>query len=310
MSRSPAGILAVILLCLGSIAGAQVTNTAMTVADAFLATGSTNYQGGADLTGLNFGGAGTLAIAPASSAKGEFQSVIKFDLAAGVALFNAAYGSNNWSVSSISLELASNYGEAGVQPNNPIFNSISGGQFVIEWLADDNWVEGTGTPSNITTDGVTYNSLPVLLAAAREALCTNLYTPPGNNGHVIWPLPLTTNLLAHIAAGGAVTFRFYAAESQVGYLFNSYSYGRGNEPLIHVVATPLLRILSGTSTRDGFLLIGAGAPNTGYQLQASSGMPAAHWEVLGVGVADSAGTLRFSDSGAATNALRFYRLAK
>jgi hypothetical protein len=310
MSRSPVTIFVLTLLCLGPIAKAQVTNTAMTTADAFLLTGSTNYEGGADLTGLNFGAAGTLAIAPACSAKGEFQSVIKFDLAAGVALFNATYGSNNWSVTGISLELTSNYGVAGVQPNNPIFNSISGGQFVIEWLADDNWAEGTGDPSNPTTDGVTYNSLPVLLAAAREALCTNLYTPPGNNFHVTWPLPLTANLLADIVAGGEVTFRFYAADSRVGYLFNSHDYGRGNEPLIHVVAAPLLKILSGALARDVFLLIGAGSPNTAYQVQASSVMPAAHWEVLGVAEADSAGTLQFNDSGAATNALRFYRLAK
>ena len=217
-------LLVAVLLCLGHAAGAQVTNTAMSTDDAFLLTGSPNYQDGADLTGLNFGGAGTLAVAPASSAKGEFQSVIKFDLAAGVALFNSTYGSNNWSITGVELELTSNYGVAGLQPNNPIFNSISRGQFVIEWLADDDWVEGTGTPSAPTTDGVTHNSLPMLLAATREALCTNSYTPPGNNVPVSWPLPLTTNLLADLAAGGKVTFRFYAANSQVGYLFNSHNY--------------------------------------------------------------------------------------
>jgi hypothetical protein len=307
---SPRTFLAALLLCLGHAAGAQVTNTATAIADAFLATGSTNYQNGADLTGLNFGGAGTLAIAPASSAKGEFQSVIKFDLADGVALFNATFGTNNWSIAGISLELTSNYGVAGVQPNNAIFNSISGGQFVIEWLADNNWGEGTGTPSNTTTDGVTYNSLPVLLCAAREALCTNLYSPPGNNVPVTWPLPFTTNLLAGVLAGGEVTFRFYAADNQVGYLFNSHDYGRGNEPLIHVVATPRLRIVSGTLTANGFLLVGAGSPNTPYQVQASSRMPAVHWEVLGMAVADNAGTVQFPDPGAATNALRFYRLAQ
>jgi hypothetical protein len=39
-------------------------------------------------------------------------------------------------------------------------------------------------------------------------------------------------------------------------------------------------------------------------------MPAAQWDLLGTAVADSTGTLQFNDSGAATNALRFYRLAK
>jgi hypothetical protein len=88
-------IFVAVSLCLGHLAGAQVTNSSMTTADAFLCTGSPNYQGGADLTGLNFGAAGTLAIASASSPAGEFQSVIRFNLAAGVAVFNAAYGTNN-----------------------------------------------------------------------------------------------------------------------------------------------------------------------------------------------------------------------
>lgn len=310
MSRRRAIAIAAALLCFGSIARAQVTNTAMSTDDAFLATGSPNYQNGADLTGLNFGGAGTLAVAPASSAKGEFQSVIKFDLAAGVALFNATYGSNNWSVTGVSLELTSNYGVAGVQPNNPIFNNISAGQFVIEWLANDNWVEGTGTPSNPTTDGATYDSLPTLLAGARETLGTNTYTPPGNNVSIVWPLPLTANLVSDVAAGGQVTFRFYAADNQVGYLFNSHNYGRGNEPLIHVAAAPRLRILSSVCTTNGFRLVGAGSPNTACQIQASATMPAAQWDSLGTAVSDSSGTLQFTDSGAATNAHRFYRLAQ
>ena len=51
-------------------------------------------------------------------------------------MFNSTYGSNHWFITGVSLELTSNYGVAGVQPNNPIFNLISGGRFVIEWLAD------------------------------------------------------------------------------------------------------------------------------------------------------------------------------
>ena len=166
-----------------------------------------------------------------------------------------------------------------------------------------------GTPNLPTTDGVTYNSLPVLLRrrargplhehSIRRRATTSMSSgrcrsPRSPGGH---------------RRRGEVTFRFYAADNQIGYLFNSHNYGRGNEPLIHVVATPLLRILSGTFTNDGFLLIGAGNPNTAYQVQASSAMPAAYWELLGTAVADGTGTLQFTDLGAATNALRFYRLA-
>jgi hypothetical protein len=305
----PRNILVAVILCLGQFAGAQVTNSSMTTADAFLCTGSANYQNGADLTGLNFGAAGTLIVAPATSANGEFQSVIRFNLAAGVAQFNTAYGSNNWSVSGVSLDLTSNYGVGGVQPNNPIFPVISGGQFVIEWLADDDWIEGTGTPNLPTTDGVCFNSLPVLLAQPREILCTNTYSPPGNNIHVLWPLPLATNLVADISGGGDVTFRFYAVDNQVGYLFNSYKYGRGNEPLIHVVATPVLKILSGAFTNGGFQLTGIGNNNAVYQIQASTNLATINWLTIGAATADGSGKILFNDS-SATNALRFYRLSQ
>jgi len=305
----PRNIFIAVSLCLGQVVGAQVTNSSMAIADAFLCTGSANYQGGADLTGLNFGAAGTLVIASASLTAGEFQNVIKFNLVAGVAQFNSVYGSNHWSITGITLDLASNYGNAGVQPNNPIFPVISGGQFVIEWLSDDDWVEGNGTPNLPTTDGVCYDSLPTLLAQPREILCTNIYSPPGNNIHVFWPLPLATNLVTDISGGGDVTFRFYAADNQIGYLFNSYKYGRGNEPYIQVVAAPLLTILSGTFINGGFQLTGIGNNNAVYQIQASTNLATTNWLTIGTAIADGSGKILFNDSNAMMPH-RFYRLSQ
>ena len=201
--------LLIVSLGLGTVAGAQVTNSSMDTEDAFLCTGSPNYESGADLTGLNFGAAGTLVVASRGfPAKGEFQSVIKFNSRGGVAQFNANYGANNWTITGVSLNLASNYGTGGVQPNNPIFPVISGGRFAIEWLADDEWVEGTGTPNLPTTDGVTYDSLPACFPAPSEILCTNLYMPPGNNVPVTYPLPLTTNLVGEYPPAATWHFCF------------------------------------------------------------------------------------------------------
>jgi hypothetical protein len=301
------------LLCLGGAAGAQVTNSSTTIADAFLATGSPNYENGADLTGLNFGGAGTLAVAPASAAKGEFQSVIRFNLANAAAMFDTNYGAGNWTVTGISLQLTSNYGTAGEQPNNPIFNVVSGGQFVIEWLADDSWIEGTGNPGQPTTDGVTYDSLPGLLSGAHEILCTNTYSPPGTNVPVIYNLPLNTNLVAAVQTGGDVNFLFYAADDQIGYLFNSHEYGRGNQPLIEAVAvskTPQLKILSGYFTNGLFHLTAVGGTNLQYQVQASSDLTTSNWQTLGSVTADSAGMIQYDDINAAWQNRRFYRLSR
>jgi hypothetical protein len=181
MNWSPAIIFCFTMLGLGSIAKAQVTATNMTVADTFLATGSPNNPLGADLTGLNFGAGGALLVAPASSNDGEYQSLLKFNLAIAVALFNTNYGVGHWLITGVSLALTSNYGMSGVQPNSAAFPVITGGNFAIEWLSNDNWGEGTGTPNIPTTDGVTYNSLPDLLSGTNEILGTNTYTPPGNN---------------------------------------------------------------------------------------------------------------------------------
>ena len=301
--------LVALVLCAASVAGAQVTNAVITVADAFLCTGSTNYNNGEDLTGLNFGGAGTLAVAPSSSPKGEFQSVIRFDLSSTFDLFNTTYGSNHWTIASVALILTSNYGTQGVQPNNPIFPPINAGKFVLEWLSDDDWVEGTGTPNLPTTDGVCYDSLPDLLSGPHEILSTNLYTPPGNNIPITYPLPLSTNVVNDIVSGNNISFLFYAADDQIGYLFNSYFYGRGNEPKIQVVAAPMLTILSGTFTNGMFHLAGIGATNSVYNVQVSTNLATTNWVTIGMVTSDDSGTIQFND----TNSIqtkRFYRLSQ
>jgi hypothetical protein len=291
--------------------GGQVTNTATSIADAFLCTGSpANPElDGADLSGLNFGAAGTLVVAPAASLKGEFQSVVKFDLSNDVALFNSTYGSNHWLVSGVLLELASNYGTSGVQPNNGIFPVISGGTFVIEWLSDNDWIEGTGTPNLPTTDGVSYDSLPDLLSGPHEILCTNTYSPPGTNVPVLYPLPLSTNLVADAVGGGQVTFLFYAADDQIGYLFNSDNFGQ-NQPLIHVVVTPLLEILSGSFTNGAFSLAGIGGDNATYQIQVNTNLSTTHWQTIGTAASDSNGVIQFYDGNATNQTQRYYRLCQ
>src|SRR5579885_2708867 len=100
-----------------------VTNA---TADSFLAASNPS---------LNYGAAGTLAIAPASSAKGEFDSLIKFNLSGAVSQFNTTYGAGNWQITGLTLKLASAFGTQGAQPGNPLFNSINAGSFNIQWLS-------------------------------------------------------------------------------------------------------------------------------------------------------------------------------
>jgi hypothetical protein len=211
-----------------------------TIADAFLASGSPNNPVGTNLSSLNFGGAGTLAIAPASSTKGEFDSVIQFNSTAAVSQFNSTYGAGNWQITGVQLALASNFATQGQQPNNNIFNTINAGSFGITWISDNSWVEGNGsgmgTPGYPGNNMVSFNSIPTLLSGTTDSLGTYVYTPPGNSSYLTYNLPLNADLVTDAASGGAVSLYFYAADNQVSYLFNSRSFA-SNHPELTLVAT-------------------------------------------------------------------------
>jgi hypothetical protein len=230
------------MLTLPIIARADSTFTVSnTTADAFLASGSPGNPAGTNLASLNFGAAGTLAISPASSTKGEFDSIIKFNLAGAVSQFNTAYGAGHWQITGFTLSLASNFGGQGEQPFNNIFNSINAGSFGITWLAYDNWVEGTGggmgSPGFPNNSSVSFNSIATLFSAGSDSLGTYTYTPPGDNVYANYTLPLDANLVSDAAAGGDVSLYFYAADNQVSYLFNARSFA-SNHPEFTLSAAP------------------------------------------------------------------------
>ena len=224
-------LLSVMLLPLSG--GAQSFVVSNTVADAFLAGGP---GGGPSLTANNYGGAGTLAIAPASSTKGEFDSVIMFNTAAAISAINTAYGAGNWTITGLTLSLASNVGTQGASPGNAIFNTINSGAFEIDWLSDDSWVEGTGTPASPSATGVNFDSIPTLLSGS-DILGTYNYAPPGNAIYATYVLPLDPNLVANATAGGDLSLYFYATNGAVSYLFNSRS-GSAPHPELTLDVTP------------------------------------------------------------------------
>jgi hypothetical protein len=200
-----------------------------TTADAFLS--------GANPT-LNFGGAGTLAIAPASSPKGEFDSVIMFNTAAAVSQFNTTYGAGNWAITGFTLSMASVFGTNSAIPNNGLLNTVKGGNFGVDWLAYDSWVEGNGNGNGAANGAVSFNSISTLFSAGSDSLGTFSYTPPGNNVYASYSLPLDANLVSDAAAGGAVSLYFYAADNQISYLFNSKEFA-SNHPELSITVVPV-----------------------------------------------------------------------
>lgn len=219
-------------------AQSSYTITAPT-ADAFLAYGTNG-----NLAGLNFGSAGTLAIAPASSSHGEFDTIMEFNTSAAFSSFNTTYGAGNWTITGVKLSLASStFGTQGAGTPNGIFNNVNAGGFNINWLAGNSWAEGTGNgngtagyPNNSFVD---YNDIANLLAPGLDPLGSFNYSPPGNNVYANYSLSLDANLVSEAADGGNISLYLDATNSAVSYLFNSRNNSSdAPELVLTVVAVP------------------------------------------------------------------------
>ena len=215
-------------------------------ADAFVTTGPT-----ANLSGNNYGGAGALSVAASGLANGEFQSVLRFDLSAARTSFDTQFGAGQWNLQSVTLSLTA------ASPNNAIFNSSAAGQFGISWMQNDSWTEGTGNPNAPTTSGITYTSLTgTFLGGADENLGTFTFSG-GTSGTANYSLSLTPAFSADTSAGNLVSFRLFAADTAVSYLFDSRSFGTTSfRPLLSIVAVPEPGALSLLAAGAALLLCG------------------------------------------------------
>jgi hypothetical protein len=217
------------LVSMARLGGAATFNTVAS-ADAFVAAGATG-----NLSDNNFGAAGALAVAAGNLPLGEFQSVIRFDLAAARTAFDSQYGVGQWGVQGATLRLSSS------PHNNPIFNQIAPGQFGVSLLQNNSWVEGTGTGGIPTTDGVSLNSLLNTYAnsSVDQALGTFKFNfPGGSSGANDYALTLAAGLVTDVINGDMLSLRLFAADNAVSYLFSSRANGSvANRPTLTITAT-------------------------------------------------------------------------
>lgn len=178
-------------------------------ADALLFAGEPNS---------NYGGAGQLAVSDAGRAEGEYQSLLRFDLAAAKAFFDSAIGPGQWMLESAELRLSTS------NPNNAIFNANLSGPVSVSWLSDDSWIEGTGTPTSPASQGITFNTLSSVLGAQDQPLGV-LSFPGGNSGANTYSLELSPGFIADASAGDLVSMRLFAdAAATVSYNFSSRTF--------------------------------------------------------------------------------------
>lgn len=215
-------------LCLTGNPGWAASSSVTPSADAFVDGGGTL----GNMVSNNFGGAGALAIAGPNTSQGEFQTVIQFNLSTIKSAFDSQFGVGQWTLQSVTLQLTA------TPPNNSIFNPSAAGQFSVSWMQNDGWTEGTGTPQAPTQSGITFATLHTFLSPADEAVGTFNFNG-ATSGSASYSLGLTPSFAADILAGNTASFRMFAADSNVSYLFDSRNFGTAAaRPLLTITAVP------------------------------------------------------------------------
>jgi hypothetical protein len=261
----------------------------------------------------NYGAAGSLSVSGSEAVNGSgqpnglFDSLIRFPMADLAASMNATFGSNAWLVAGVALTVTE-----VAAPNNPIFDRGIGA-FEIRWIASTNWTEGSGTPNQPTSDGVSYDDLASVLNPQVD-VGLGYFTNSGMKGTLSFPLPIAGALVSNIVAGADVSLYLTAASPSVGFTFNSRNFTTSNawpSLAVQVTAKPVPRISSIERAGAGQVAIRFNtASNWTYALQVLAGLPASGasgWSnVLTIGAKPSDDEAVYVDG--ATNPQRLYRL--
>ncbi|MDP0498111.1 MAG: PEP-CTERM sorting domain-containing protein [Verrucomicrobiota bacterium JB024] len=171
----------------------------------------------AEYPDVNYGNKGAMQVS--ADIYGERVAILGFDVAEAVEDFNTLYGSGNWSLTSIALQLSTNNGKANDVPNNVIFfDPIKAGAFSVEWMADDTWDEMSLCYANLTdhlsTDDVQLGTYDWTTTAESESTST-------------YGLGLTNALqddILGVSGNAFISLSIWAADDTVCYLFNTRSY--------------------------------------------------------------------------------------
>lgn len=164
----------------------------------------------------NYGRAGALSVAAGGLPRGEFQSLIRFDLSTVRSQFDILFGAANWTIQSAELRLNRELISGG----NNLFNTSAAGQLGVSLMATTNWVEGTGTPQAPGATGVNFNSLPTLISGSDQTLGSFAFNG-ATTGVASFPLSLTPGLRGNINSGAITSLRVLPLNATISALFTS-----------------------------------------------------------------------------------------
>jgi hypothetical protein len=245
------------------------TFSAVPIADAFVATGTPTNN----LSGDNFGAAGSLTVEAGNLPQGEFQTVIEFDLSGAQSYFNSEYGAGGWTAQTVLLKLT------GSPHGNSMFNPPAAGEFAISLMQNNSWVEGTGTGGAPTTNGITYDSLEssYINDATDQALGSFSFVG-GTSGTANYGLNLSSGLLGDLMAGTNLSLRLFPTDTNVSYLFNSRMAASSGPALLITVAPQAIPYQLALALSGGNLVISWPTnESSGAVLQQNSVLSSSNW---------------------------------
>jgi hypothetical protein len=171
----------------------------------------------------NFGAAGALVVSGSGAANtnGQFASLLKFDLATAKTAFDAAYGAGGWTLDGIQLQLTA------TSPANPTFNANAAGLVLVEWLADDSWLENAITWNGMAAlvgNAITWNGMAALVGAGNESLGSLGYTG-ASSGSQVASLTASSGFTTDLQNGSTASFRLAAGDADVSMVVNARNFG-------------------------------------------------------------------------------------
>lgn len=177
---------------------------------------------------------GATATNPLDQIQGRADSWMKFDLSAAVAQFDSAFGVGNWTLDAVTLSI-----QESATPTSNLFTRGTG-DFSVTWIVNDNWSQGTGSPSGAGTasgNELSWNYGQSIISGADRDL--GIFQNAGTNSRQEFLLALQNDFVADLTAGGLMTLRLAPESGDIGFTFNSSNNGSSaNRPQLIVSAIP------------------------------------------------------------------------
>jgi hypothetical protein len=223
--------LAVVILCVSAQA-APYTVTLSPAEDAFVWQGAPDSSHGAS-GGLAVDGSAP-SVRPSSVPGSLFDSFMKFNTASAIAALNAHFGANAWYIQSVTLTVTEQ-----ANPNNVLFG-FGVGTFETRWIANDSWLEGTGSgpgSGQFPANGVTYNTEGLFLTPGTDVSLGAAFQNAGVSVAQSFTLNTAAAFVADLRASGDVSLYLTATSPAIGFTFNSKNFGTTSaRPLLSVTA--------------------------------------------------------------------------